>query len=193
MVKNMAAKERSLSGMEAHTLQQCRNVFGHIYRMKIGIGRLSNVNQFRKMGLPRTAIHRVCQCTETRNSRNLRKAGVTTHKGSKVLSLAQRRNRGRRGHVNRTWAEISHLCPTSIEVDPLAVPKLRLIEDFWGVLKQEVDKTDRDPKMKRIWKEGLGIFSGDWNDIDWDSAQCTKSTVKTNLRMATDTLLRALP
>ena len=58
-----------------------------------------------------------------------------------------------------------------MEVDNLALPKLRLIHDFGAVLKQEVDKEDRDPQMNRYWGEAFGNASGDLNDIDWDPVQ----------------------
>ena len=52
--------------------------------------------------------------------------------------------------LKRTRAETSNLCPAGIEVDILATPKLSLIKDFWGVLKQleEVDRRDRDPNFE---------------------------------------------
>ena len=43
-------------------------------------------------------------------------------------------------------------------MDPLAVPQLHPTEDFWDVLKQELDKEGWDPTMNRFWEERSGSF-----------------------------------
>ena len=51
---------------------------------------------------------------------------------SEVLSLAQIWNRGRRGHAEKTRAEMSNLCPADMEVDHLVVSNSASDHGFLG-------------------------------------------------------------
>ena len=64
----MAAKERSMPCFWGLNLQPCRNVFGQVYRKNPDLENVSIIIYFIKMGLPRAAVYRVCQCTETRKT-----------------------------------------------------------------------------------------------------------------------------
>ena len=83
------------------------------------------------------------------------------------LSPAWGWNRGRRGHVEKTMHMAENVqvtaavWPAGCSGGPSCCLKNFLFSRiFGGVLKQKVDKGDRDPQMKRF-REGLGSVSGD--------------------------------
>ena len=74
------------------------------------------------------------------------------------------------------------------ELNPPAVPKLRPIEDFWGVLKQAVYQGgwDWEAKSEDMLKRRIRKCL---REFDWDVIRRMMMKAKTNLRKAADTSL----
>lgn len=67
--------------------------------------------------------------------------------------------------------------------NPPSVPKLRPIEDFWGILKQAVYADGFSATTPRQLKQRIRKCV---REVDWDVVQGMMSTIKTRLRQAAD-------
>ena len=84
--------------------------------------------------------------------RFVREATVRTYKRIRRPQLKPRLEQRQKTECGKNKAETPILCHTGREMDPLAFPQLHPIEDFWVLLKQEVDKDGWNPKMKTFWQ-----------------------------------------
>ena len=118
-------------------------------------------------------------------------------RGSKALNLAQSWNSGRRGHVERTMSEEPNLCSAVIEVDPLPLLKNSAFSRIFGLSSSRKLTGETTTQKWRGFKEndcevylGIRLIS---TGMPFGVSFGMMSMAKTNLRMAADTLLMALP
>ena len=100
----MAAEERSMSCLWGLFLQQCRNVFGRIYRKNPDLENVAIITYFTKIGLPRAAIYHVPMHRDKKNRRKKsRKQTTGSTDARKEEEPASQDHLGQEGsHLNET-------------------------------------------------------------------------------------------